>query len=171
MADKVVMIQQNVEDLIQFFRPFPNVRITLVGESQMDCGEPSVMFQFDPSVRRFAQCVNSYNAISRLAQVTAALPFSPTARMEAIIISDGDGQGLGSRDVDFNATYSSKPIIVSSIIGYGGGNGIYLCGYSCSIEAIGYQYMMLSQRTGGGIYEICNPNWSPLFISLYNRMI
>ena len=169
MRDKAAMIQQNVNALVAFFRPFPNVRITLVGDSYSNCAEPSVMFGFDPSIRRFAQCVSSFDAIGRLTQAMAALPFSPTARVEAIIISDGDGVGVGYRDLDFNPVYLSKPVIISTIVGVG--DALTLCGSRCTYDAIGYQYMQLAMRTGGGIYEICNPNWSPLFINLYNRML
>ena len=171
MWNKADMIRRNLDATIAFFRPFPNVHITLVGDSYNDCGEPSINFPFDPSIRRFPMCVNSYNAMGRLSQALTAMPFSPTARIEAVVISDGDAAGVGNRYLDFNPTFQSQPVIVSSIVGYAAASGFYLCGGVCTFQAPGFQYMEMAQRTGGGVFEICNPNWSPLLISLYNRML
>lgn len=174
MADKQAMIQKNIGILINFFRPFPNVRFTLVG-GNTNCHEPSIAFNFSyPNARRFNRCVGSTDAISALNAALVAPPFSPAARIEAIIISDGNGFGIGNMAVDFSYRV---PAIISSVVGIEKASPLYCFPIPtttvrtiCTWEAVGYQYMALAQRQAGGIYDICNSNWSPLLISIYNRL-
>jgi len=175
MADKRAMIQNNIGILINFFRPFLNVKFTVVGGNN-NCSEPSITFNFNyAGARRFNRCVGSTNAIGVLNQALLAPPFSPTARIEAIIISDGNGLGIGNLALDFAYRTSA---IVSSVVGIEKTAPLFcfpiptttVIRTTCSWETVGYQYMILSQRTLGGVYDICNPNWTPLIIGLYNRL-
>ena len=175
MRDKQAMVQKNIGIMLNFFRPFPNVRFTLVGGNN-NCTEPSIAFDFSyAGARRFNRCVGSTNAIDVLNQALLTPPFSPTARIEAVIISDGNGFGVGNMAANF--TYRN-PAIVSSVVGIEKNSSLYCFPFPtttvirtvCTWEAVGYQYMILSQRTLGSVYDICNYNWTPLLISLYNRL-
>ena len=170
MSDKKTMIQKNINILINFFRPFLNVRITIVGGNN-NCSEPFTLFNFNYGVRRYDNCVGSSNAISRLNQTLATLPFSPTANIEAVIISDGNGRGAGNMAMDF--AIQARPTKISSVVGVEKPSGLFCIGWvvQCSYERIGWEHMILSQQTGAGIYDICNANWSPLLISIYNRLL
>jgi len=176
MADKMTVLQRNIGIMLDFFRPFPNVRFTLVGGNTR-CSEPSIVVNFNyPNVRRFNRCVGSNDAIAALNEALIAPPFSPNARIEAVIISDGNGVGIGNMSFDFNYRSSA---IVSSIVGIGQvSNPALYCFFPtstvvttvCSWEAVGYQFMTLSQHTTGRVYNICNPNWTPLLLDLFNRL-
>ena len=189
MANKQTMIQNNIAAMVDYFRPFPNVRFSYVGDDSF-CGEPSINFYFIRGIRRYTSCINSHNAIARVNEVLSTGNFLPTASIEVIIISDDNGLGPNNLAIDFAPRFLSS-VRVSSVVGVGdivqvtpqtftsAAQSLSLCFFPnfgttniiCTWDAIGFEHMRLSQMTSAGIYSICNPNWSPLFLDLFNRMV
>jgi hypothetical protein len=168
MRNKISMIQRNINGIIQFFSGFPNIGFSIIG-SNNNCSETHIIYPFNPSIKRFDACIGSHNAISRVNAMLQATAFPAAANIEIIIISDDNGGGFGNLAIDFKPVIAvGQRVRVSSVIGVNMrqvNHGPLYC-FSlptiCTYDAVGLEYIRLSQMTGAGAYNICNSNWAPL---------
>lgn len=174
MADKMGYIQRNIQGFINFFRPFPNVSFSIVGDNCF-CGEPFIPFPFTLVENRFRACVNSHNAISRINDALASRTVSANTHTEIIIISDDNGFGVGNRSENFQFRHVDS-VNISAIIGVEKSSiataSLKLCFdtfLGCRYDAVGYEYIKLAMMTRSGVYDICNKNWTPILLDIFNR--
>jgi hypothetical protein len=171
-------LQENMKKFIDSFSGdgFKGVHITVLGDSSLstdtdECPRTNE-FEFPPSVgnvTRVGKCVSSYNAISRLQEYYHRLSpnLAPEASLEAIIISDDDGKGVGNLAKDFDPMVGSRKVRVSAIVGI---PDVTVPNADCRLAHYGEEHIALAESTNGQTYDICNKDWSALIKSISSEI-
>lgn len=115
--------------------------------------------------------VHSNDAIGHLSRYyrgdyARPLPLRDNALLEAVIITDDDGDtGTGPYGTTGNMASDFTPpagrtVTVNAIVGLPTSNERN--NSACALSATGDQHMTLANQTGGAIIDLCTPNWSDL---------
>ncbi len=139
----------------------------------------------DPNKVAFVfQRVDSSDAISRLnnlfsglyatsyrnlqnVPLAAPMAFRKDAKLEIVVISDDNGQGMGNLAVDFDPTKSLKATF-NAIIGLPTSN---VANGACDLAGIGSEFITLVTQSKGSSLDICSPDWSALITRLSTDMV
>lgn len=115
--------------------------------------------------------VHSNDAIGHLSRYyrgdyTRPLPLRDNALLEAVIITDDDGDTgtgpygtTGNMAADFTPP-TGRTVTVNAIVGLPTSNERN--NSACALSATGDQHMNLANQTGGAIIDLCTPDWSDL---------
>lgn len=94
----------------------------------------------------------------------------PGAATHVVVVTDDDERGSNPNADEFDAAFAPvapgyKLHSIVDFVGYIDGCGVFGDECSCG-ERRGQVYIDLSERTGGEVQSICEPDWSPIFAAL-----
>ncbi|MGE0174868.1 MAG: hypothetical protein AB7T49_18900 [Oligoflexales bacterium] len=173
MGEEIDFLEKNMTDFFASIKDAGiNVKITAIGgvdEDGNDFEFPNTLSASDFAVIK--QHVDSHDAIAILSNYYSGkyefpLALRENAVLEAVIISDDDGEGKGNEAGDFKPP-SGRTASVNAIVGLEKGKHSKVC----EIANKGDEHMTLAKNTEGEVLDICSENWSDLLKTLSKKII
>lgn len=173
MGEEIDFLEKNMTEFFNSIKTAAiDVKITAIGAVDEDGNNfdfPSTLSS--SSFATVTHHVDSHDAISVLTEYydgkySFPLALRKDSVLEAVIISDDNGEGKGNEASDFRPP-KDRDVSVNAIVGLKKGKQSEVC----EIANKGDQHIKLAGDTGGEVLDICSENWSDLLKTLSKKII
>ncbi len=160
MSDNIAQVRNNFESFVTSVSTRIDIKIILLSASQGSFGLTLPASAVAAGGVQINRGVGSHDGAQLAASSLVTPYFRPNVPHAYVFVTDDDSRMSGSEFLKATALIGQTPKVFS----FRGINQSFFG--NCKIAAVGQQYAVMEQGSGGQAFDICLPDWAPSFSTL-----